>query len=669
MRSLISTLAFGGGVAAIIVLLGARDLESYEHAFFSLDRGTAVEAVRVLGLPVHTLAVGLGVRLPLHGSLGASPAARLASYLPAPLTYWLLLALSITAAVFIIRHALAPLCDRGVVWLAAVVLFCSVPVVAYTIYADWPEVAVTYSASVGCVFAPHALLALLGAAGPASARRLAGYSLAGIVWGLVAVSHPGYWPLVAAALVSGSLLALCRSEYAVRTRLAVVVTLGAVSLLAAALQASDIARELAAAGDVSTMRRFVDQTKSDLMTANRFPFAPLDSRAPFSLLPLALVSGLIGFTSRHAHARRLIVGSALLSMALGAAAATLSPGRSMYSPSNVWALRDPAGALAVFSAACAAGVLRRAGTRRASAGLAAAALVLAGLQGPAYATSLVVREFPDLESHRPWTHDMTAPGARVFRRGLPPGHVPLGARLALWPGVRGEMRNRKYASTDFADAGYLLVTAWTKQRTMRSLVEPNEVMFDQSIELSPEVLCDTHAVGFLQLRYLLLPRDVECAPWTRMPDLRVDGWLDVGVAKERDERVRALPTAQLTEPAVHDRALSARAALLRALVPLPGSAVIIDPPQVAVRLGDPSVARSQALVLPVFYDPAWRASSGDVYDVGGLVALVGVYEPQVTLEFVPDLVAILRALSMTLAQALTVVGLLGLAYLRPGGHA
>lgn len=222
------------------------------------------------------------------------------------------------------------------------------------------------------------------------------------------------------------------------------------------------------------------------------------------------------------------------------------------------------------------------------------------------------------------------------------------------------MRNRKYASTDFADAGYLLVTAWTKQRTMRSLVEPNEVLFDQSIELSPEVLCDTHAVGFLQLRYLLLPRGVECAPWMRVPDLQVDGWLDVGIAKERDDRVRALPMAQLTEPAVHARALSARAALLPALVALPGTAVIIDSPGVAIRLGDPSVARGQALVLPVFYDSAWRTSSGEVHNVGGLVTLVGVDEPQVTLEFVPDLVAVLRALSMTLAQALTVLGFLGL---------
>jgi len=224
------------------------------------------------------------------------------------------------------------------------------------------------------------------------------------------------------------------------------------------------------------------------------------------------------------------------------------------------------------------------------------------------------------------------------------------------------MRNRKYASTDFADAGYLLVTVWTKQRTMRTLVEPNEVLFDQSIELSPEVLCDAHAVSFLQLRYLLLPRDVECAPWILMADMLVDGWLDVAVVKERDDRVRALPMAQLTEPAINARALSASAALLPALVPLPGTAVTIAPPSVVVRLGDPSVAHGQALVLPVFYDSAWRASSGEVHNVGGLVALAGVDVPQVRLEFVPDLVAVLRALSMTLAQALTVLGFLGLTW-------
>ena len=89
------------------------------------------------------------------------------------------------------------------------------------------------------------------------------------------------------------------------------------------------------------------------------------------------------------------------------------------------------------------------------------------------------------------------------------------------------------------------------------------------------------------------------------------------------------------------------------------------PPDVGLRMEAPSVAKEQALGLPVAYDSAWRASSGEVGNAGGLLAIVGVDQPQVTLEFVPDLVAVLRALSMTLAQVLAVGGFLGLAYLRP----
>ena len=196
-----STLAFGGGIAAIMIGFGTRDLESYEHAFFSLDRGTAVQAVEVLGHPVYTLAIGLGARLPLQSNLGASPVAALAPYMPAPLTYWALMAFSIGAAVMVARHALEPMCGRVVSWLAMVLLFCSVPMVNYTVTDDWPETAVTYCVFVGCVFAPHALLALRNSHVSSSVRRLAGLSLAAVVWSLVGLSHPGLWPLLGGSLV------------------------------------------------------------------------------------------------------------------------------------------------------------------------------------------------------------------------------------------------------------------------------------------------------------------------------------------------------------------------------------------------------------------------------------------------------------------------------------
>ncbi len=84
-----------------------------------------------------------------------------------------------------------------------------------------------------------------------------------------------------------------------------------------------------------------------------------------------------------------------------------------------------------------------------------------------------------------------------------------------------------------------------------------------------------------------------------------------------------------------------------------------------IRLEDASIARDQALVLPVAYDSAWRTSSGRVHNVGGLLALIGVDQRQVTVDYVPDLVAVLRAASMTIAQLLAVVGFLGLACVRP----
>jgi len=200
IRRLAPTLAFSCSIAAIVILIGPRDLESYDTAFFSLDRGTAVQSEHVLGHPVYTLSLGLGLRLPLHGSLGASPVAAIGPFLPMPLTYGLLLACAIASAVMVVRYALDPVCGRLVSWLAVVHLFCSMPIVTYTISSDWPEIVVAYIAIVACVFAPHALLAAR-AARSTTERRIVWISIAGVVWSLVAVAHSGYWPHIAATLV------------------------------------------------------------------------------------------------------------------------------------------------------------------------------------------------------------------------------------------------------------------------------------------------------------------------------------------------------------------------------------------------------------------------------------------------------------------------------------
>lgn len=665
---LLAALAFGGSIAAVAILVGTRDLESYEHAVFSLNRGTAVGTVSVIGQPVYTLAFGFGVRLPLHGSLGASPAAMLAPYLPVPLTYWLLLAFTIAAAVLVVRHALEPTCGQLVSWMAAVLLFCSVPMVNYTIYDDWPETAVTYCAFVACVFAPHAVLALLHSASTRAGRRIGALSVAGTVWALLVLAHPGYWPLLASAVVLSGVLALCRLDHSFRTRLAVVAALAVISLTAVALPSFDILRDLIATTAVGDTDRAVDPLPAGVLASNMFPFAEVGARFPFSHLILAIVAIPVGLASPHSYVRLVILGSALTSLALAFGATALSPRGSVsaYAPSASWALRDPAGVFAVLGGAWAAASTYRSLSHRRFVTLkwgAAGALAVAALQGPAYAARLITQELTHEES---WTRDLTAPGERASRRGLAPDRVPPGHRLVLWPDVRQAMRDTRLPSTDFADAGYLLVTAWTKQRTMRSFIDNNSVLFNQTTELSARVLCDVRAVPFLQLRYLLRPADVPaCAPWSRVPDLRVDDRFEVNVAREVDDRIHALPVARLAEPVSRKPALAAESELVPALAPLAGTSLGIEPTTLVLRFDDPSVATGQALVLPVAYDAAWRTSSGQVRNVGGLLAIVGADRPQLTLTFVPDLVALSRAFAMTLAQVLALAGVLGLARYPP----
>jgi len=654
-------LVFGGCIATLVVLLGTRDLESFETAFFSLDRGTAAGVVRLLGQPVYTTAVGLGVRLPLHGSLGASPAAALAPYLPEPLTYWLLIAFSIAASAMVVRHALEPICGPVVSWLALLLLFWSVPTVNYTIYDDWPETAVTYCAFVAAVFAPHALLASVAGDGDTRGRRIAWASIAATVWSLIALSHPGYWPLLGATWALASTLALLRPE-ALRTKAWAAAVLGIVSLPAVVLQTPDILRELTGGGtvDASQMQRFVQGPTGSLMHANAFPFEQAGARMPFTYLALVLLSLFIGLISENRPLRRLAIGGGLVAIMCGISAATLSPTAWKYAPTATWAFRDPAIAFAVLSGAAAVATARTSRGVRAVVGarLAIAALALAGSQGLAYASYLVITELREGGQRSPWTQDMTRAQDRVRLLGLAPDQFPPGERLALWPGLREKLRTRQRPSVDFADAGYLLVTASTKDRTMRGLVEPNKFLFNQETDLAVQVLCNADAVQFLQLRYLIAPPRVECQPWDRLPKVRIDG-MEVGFT-DVDRRARILPLSRLTEPIVRKPGLSAGSSLLSAVAPLPGTLVTLRPSGATLQLDNPARAEGHALVLPLAYDSALRTSSGRVQNVGGLTALIEVDQRHVTVEFVPDVIAILRAASMTLAQLLAVIGFVGM---------
>jgi hypothetical protein len=668
---LVAALAFGGAVAAAAILVGAGDLEGYEHGFVSLDRGTAIGMVRVLGQPVYTPALGLGVRLPVYASLGASPAALIAPYLPQPLTYALLLTFAIAAAVLVMHHALVPAGGRLLSWVAAFVLFCSVPMVTYTISGDWPETVVTYCAYIGGVCAPHAMLALLQSARSRAERWVGVLSVTTTAWALVSVAHAAHWPLLAIALVLTGLLALCRREYPWQSRVAVVAGLAAAAFTAVAFTAVDLLRELDATVAHGDTDRAVDSVSLDVLASNLFPFGDIGARVPFSFLLLAAVSIPVALLSPHRHMRVATIGSAVASMALAFGTTALVPRGSVpwYAPPAPWMLRDPAGVFAVLAGAWAAAAAWRWHPARPLLPVrwaALAALLVAALQGPAYAVRLVM---PELVHEESWTRDWTPRRQRASARGLAPHRAPPGERLALWPGVRDRMRGARLPSTDFADAGYLLVNAWTKQRTMRGLIDNNGVVFNQAIEPTAAVLCDAQAVEFLRLRYLLRPADeAVCSPWSRVPDLRVDDVFDVDATSRVDRRVRALPVARVDEALAQQPALAPGSQLLRLLVPMAGSSLAIEPSQLTLRLDEPDAANGQALVLPIAHDPAWRPSSGEVRDVGGLLALVGVDQAEVRLEFVPDFVAVLRALSMTLAQVLGLAGMIGLAVAQVTSH-
>jgi len=671
LRRLAPTLAFSSTIAAIVILIGPSDLESYDTAFFSLDRGTAVDAVHVLGHPVYTLSLGLGLRLPLHGSLGASPAAALSPYVPMPVTYGLLLVCAIASAVLIVKHALQPLCGRLIAWLAIGHLFLSLPIATYTIAADWPEIVVAYIAIVACVFAPHALLATRDRDASSAARRGLWLSIAGVVWSLVAVAHSGYWPHIAATLVCSAMLALCRWDHPLGARMAAVATLALASIGPVALQAPDILRELSLAG-TQGIRRFVQGPTGNVVLANLFPFGQVGPRMPFTNLLLAGVSIAIGLRTSDPRDRWLILGSAIVSMALGIGASTLTPGSAAYAPSNTWAIRDYAGVFAVLSGACAAGAVMRRPTRHEFMhGPLLAMLAVAAVQGPLYARQVVAREAAS-GGDPGWTRNLSSADSRMRARGLPRERVPLGSRIALWPDTRGRMRANRENLADFSDAGYQLVTAGVKDRTMRRVVEPNDLLFNQSTDLSLETLCDPRAVWFLQLHILLTPPGAGCsslarsrdAPWRQVPDSRVDGWLEVRESVP-DGEVHAIPVAQLTEAIVREPALSARSSLIAALVPLTGTSLRVGPRDIVIQQEDVTRSRDRAIVLPVAYDSAWTTSSGQVRSIGGLLAVVNVDQPRVALKFVPDAIAILLALGMTLAQLFSVAGVIGLASVRP----
>ena len=135
--------------------------------------------------------------------------------------------------------------------------------------------------------------------------------------------HGVYEPVE--GLVLASVLALWRPLDPFVRKCTAIAVLGLASVVPVALQAPDILRELTAGSalDAAPMQRFVQGPLGSLLPANAFPFVAAAPRLPFTFLPLALVSLLIGLLSNDPQLRRLAVGGALASIALGVGAATL----------------------------------------------------------------------------------------------------------------------------------------------------------------------------------------------------------------------------------------------------------------------------------------------------------------------------------------------------------
>jgi hypothetical protein len=641
--------------------VGAHDLECYENAFQSLDRGTDARHVTVLGQPIYTLSLGLGVRLPLHGNLGASPAALLAPRLSAPLAHWLLLAAALAAAIVVVRMAIEPSGGAAVFWPAVLLLFCSAPLVAYTVHNDWPETAVTYCALVAGVFAPHAFLELTRISRP-ERKRLAQLGLAALVFGAVAASHPGYWPQLGGALTLSMALLLTRGSDTFRERLLAILVVGVAATLGVLIHVPDVLREASLGAG---LQRDTQGPTGELLLTHLFPLSNPGARLPFTLLPLAIVS-VVGSVVVAPGWRLRVVASGVVSIGLAVAASTLTPGSGAIAPSTTWTLRDAATVFAVLSGSLAASAL--VGRGRRGWGV-AALLAVAAAQGPLYAASLLWAP-PPAVGH-PWNHDWRSAATRLTARGMPMVALPPGLRIAMWPGGRAEMRATGHASTDWADAGYPMVTAWTKNRTMAQLVRPNDILFDQVTDLSARVLCDPGAAGFLRLRYLLLPPGEPCEGWTLQPGALVDARWAVATSA-RDDRVRTVHLRDVSSAVGQQPALGDDLALLHALIPQPGTSLALGADQVWLTVTAAARGDDVAVVIPVAYDPAWHTSTGRVISLGGLLAVSGADRAQFELKFVPDAALRIRAIGMRLAQGLSLVGLVGWlvaggAGRRPGG--
>jgi hypothetical protein len=440
-----------------------------------------------------------------------------------------------------------------------------------------------------------------------------------------------------------------------------------VGAVALGMHVPDLAREQALA---TGLVRDGQGAAGWLLASNRFPWNAPDPRAPFTMLAAALAS-IVAVCAASRRWRLVVWSAAALSLGFGLAAARMpyfrfALGSFDVAPSTIWTLRDPAIVFATlggaFACAGLVGPRRAAGASGTTAPRAApirwagaAVVTLCAVQSAGYATALLqsVPAFPGT----PWNHDWSPQAARAARRGIPANVGTQGLRVALWPGVREDMRRSASPSTIWPDAGYPLVTAWTKNRTMAGLVQPNPVLFDQTTDLSSEVLCDAVAAPFLRLRYLVIPDGQTCDGWSGVSGARIDGRWTMAQFAVPDLRAFAVRVDSLTPQERDAPAFGGNMRFVHHLAAVTGSSLTVAGNRLLVAFNGQATDPALAVVLPVGYDPGWRTTSGRTRNLAGLLAVEHIGAPQVELTFAPDAALRVRALGMLAAQVAGAVGI------------
>src|SRR5207253_2894708 len=130
------------------------------------------------------------------------------------------------------------------------------------------------------------------------------------------------------------------------------------------------------------------------------------------------------------------------------------------------------------------------------------------------------------------------------------------------------------------------VTAWTKNRTMAGVVQPNEILFDQTTDLSAQVLCDATAAPFLRLRYLVLPDGQACKGWRVVPGARIDGRWSLARLANRDARVFAVRLDSVASVDRTQPAFGGDLHFVSGLMPVSGSTLVFEGNRLVVTLSE-----------------------------------------------------------------------------------